>query len=58
MVLLESSTAPQGLQDHVLNTIKPILAQLSSPELSNTALCANKISAKPSDDLILLEGLK
>ena len=28
------------------------------PKLSNTALCANKISVKPSADLILLEKLK
>jgi len=41
-----------------VNTIKDIPTQLSSLELSNIAPRANKISAKPSTDLILLEGLK
>ena len=58
----EPSTAPQGLQDHVLSTIEPIPTQPSSPEPSNramnTAPRANKISAKPSADLILPEGSK
>ena len=58
----EPSTAPQGLQDHVLSTIEPIPTQPSSPEPSNramnTAPRANEISAKPSANLILLEGSK
>jgi hypothetical protein len=45
-----------------MDTIKDIPTQRSLPELSNratnTALRANEISAKPSADLILLEGLK
>src|SRR6266571_3230922 len=51
----------QGLQDDVVNTIKPISVHYSILEplnALNTALYANEISAKPSADLILLEGLK
>jgi hypothetical protein len=56
--LLEISTTPGGLQDDIINTIKDIPTQLSSLEPSNIALQANEISAKPSTDLILPEGLK
>ena len=59
--LLELSTALQGLQNDVLNTIEPILVHCSTPELSNvlnTAPCTNEISTKPSADLILPEGSK
>ena len=53
MVSLESTTAPQGLQDYVLNAVEPIPTWLSSPELSSRATNmdpqANKISAKPSN---------
>ena len=60
--LPESNATPGGLQDDILNTIEPIPTQPSSPELFNrainTALRANEISAKPSADLILPEGLK
>jgi hypothetical protein len=56
--LPESSTTPGGLQDDVLNAIEPISTQPSSPEPSNTAPHANEISAKPSANLILPEGLK
>ncbi len=55
------SLDPQGLQDNVMNTIKPISIHcntLKPSNASNTALYANEISAKPSADLILLEGLK
>ena len=44
-----------------MNIIKPIFVHYSTPEPSNAlniALCANEISAKPSADLILPEGLK
>ena len=41
-----------------MNIIKDIPTQLSLLELSNIALQANEISAKPSANLILLEGLK
>jgi hypothetical protein len=45
-----------------LNTVEPVPTQPSSPELfnraMNTALRANKISAKPSADHILPEGSK
>jgi hypothetical protein len=41
-----------------VNTIEDIPTQSSLPELSNIAPRANEISAKPSADLILPEGLK
>ena len=44
-----------------MNTIEPISIHRSTPEpssASNTAPCANEISAKPSADLILPEGSK
>ena len=44
-----------------MNIIEPISVHYSTLELSNalnTALYVNEISAKPSADLILLEGLK
>ncbi len=44
-----------------MNTIKPISIHYSTPEpsnASNTALYTNKISAKPSANLILPEGSK
>lgn len=57
--LPESNTSPQGLQDDILDTIKAIPNQLSSSsEPLNTAPRANEVSAKPSADLILPEGLK
>jgi hypothetical protein len=58
MVSPKSNTILEGLQDHILNTIKSVLAQLSSLKLFNTAPCTNEISTKPSTNLILLEGLK
>ena len=41
-----------------MNIIKDIPTQQSSTELLNTAPRANEVSAKPSADLILPEGLK
>ena len=55
------SLDPQGLQDNVMNTIKPISIHcniLKPLNALNTALYTNEISAKPSADLILLEGSK
>jgi len=54
----EPNTAPQRLQDDILDTIEANSIQpSSSPEpfnrATNTALQANEISAKPSADLIL-----
>src|SRR6266567_8249929 len=51
----------QGLQDDVVNIIKPISVHYSILEPSNTLNIAprvNKISAKPSANLILPEGSK
>ena len=59
--LLELSTALQGLQNDVLNTIKPTSVHHSILELLNTlniALCTNEISAKPFTNLILPKGSK
>lgn len=57
--LPESNTSPQGLQDDILDTIKASpTQQSSSSEPLNTAPRANEVSAKPSADLILPEGLK
>jgi len=56
--LPETNTTPGGLQDNILDTIKTTPTQLSSLEPSNTAPRANKVSAKPSANLILPEGSK
>jgi hypothetical protein len=57
--LPETNTTPGGLQNDILSTIETGPTQPSSlPEPLNTALRANEISAKPSADIILPEGLK
>jgi len=57
--LLETNTTLGGLQDDILDTIETGSTQPSSSlKLSNTAPRANKVSADPSTNLVLLEGSK
>ena len=61
--LLETIAILGGLQDDILDIIETSSNQLSSllepPNwATNIAPQANKVSAKPSTNLILLEGLK
>jgi hypothetical protein len=60
--LLEINTIPGGLQDDILDIIEEIPTQLSLPKPSNrktnTAPRANEVSAEPSADVVLPEGLK